>query len=244
MPRVAVVTGATRGIGAATASALGHNGFTVVVTGRSQQSVDAAAHRLGNEGVQARGVVLEVTSPDNAASAAQQIGDEFGHVDVLVNNAGVLPEATSEGAELADPTAVAATFATNVLGPFNVVEAFLPLLRRSEAGRIVNVSSRVGSLTEQADPSSAYYSMIVPAYQASKAALNSFTISLSKALADTPIIITSVCPGFVQTDLTPINRDQAPTTADHAAQVVLTAATLPAGAASGTFVDADGPIHW
>ncbi|MET3803188.1 NAD(P)-dependent dehydrogenase (short-subunit alcohol dehydrogenase family) [Nakamurella sp. UYEF19] len=244
MSRVAVITGATRGIGAATAAALGHHGFTVVVTGRSQLDVDAAAHQLNNEGIQVRGVVLDVTSPENAATAAQQIGDEFRHVDVLVNNAGALPEGTSPGAEVAYPAVAASTFATNVLGPFNVVEAFLPLLRKSEAGRIVNISTRMGSLAEQADPSSAYYSMIVPAYQASKAALNSFTISLSKALADTPILVTSVCPGFVQTDLTPVNRDHAPTTPEEAAQVVLTAATLPAGAPSGTFVDADGPIRW
>lgn len=244
MSRVAVVTGATRGIGAATAAALGHHGFTVVVTGRSQQDVDSAAHQLNSEGIQVRGVVLDVTSPENAATAAQQIGDEFGHVDVLVNNAGALPEGTSPGAEVADPAVAASTFATNVLGPFNVVEPFLPLLRKSEAGRIVNISTRMGSLAEQADPTSAYYSMIVPAYQASKAALNSLTISLSKALADTQILVTSVCPGFVQTDLTPVNRDHAPTTPEEAAQVVLTAATLPAGAPSGTFVDADGPIRW
>jgi NAD(P)-dependent dehydrogenase (short-subunit alcohol dehydrogenase family) len=184
--RVAVVTGATRGIGAASAAALGHNGFTVVVTGRSQPDVDAAAHRLTNEGIQARGVVLDVTSPENAVAAAQQIGDEFGHIDVLVNNAGALPEATSQRAEVADPAVVASTFATNILGPFNVVEAFLPLLRKSEAARIVNVSTRMGSLAEQADPSSAYYSMVVPAYQASKAALNSFTISLSKGAGRLP----------------------------------------------------------
>ncbi len=244
MSRVAVVTGATRGIGAASAAALGHNGFTVVITGRSQPDVDAAAHRLTKEGIRARGVVLDVTSPENAVAAAQQIGEEFGHIDVLVNNAGALPEATSQGAEVADPAVVASTFATNILGPFNVVEAFLPLLRKSEAARIVNVSTRMGSLAEQGDPSSAYYSMVVPAYQASKAALNSFTISLSKALADTPIVVTSVCPGFVQTDLTPVNRDQAPTTPEQAAQVVVTAATLPTGATSGTFIDADGPIRW
>lgn len=244
MSRVAVVTGATRGIGAASAAALGHNGFTVVITGRSQPDVDAAAHRLTKEGIQARGVVLDVTSPENAVAAAQQIGEEFGHIDVLVNNAGALPEATSQGAEVADPAVVASTFATNILGPFNVVEAFLPLLRKSEAARIVNVSTRMGSLAEQGDPSSAYYSMVVPAYQASKAALNSFTISLSKALADTPIVVTSVCPGFVRTDLTPVNRDQAPTTPEQAAQVVVTAATLPTGATSGTFIDADGPIRW
>lgn len=244
MSKVAVVTGATRGIGAASAAALGHNGFTVIVTGRSQQDVDAAAQKLNSEGIQARGVVLDVTSPENAAAAAQQIGGEFGRIDVLVNNAGTLPEATSQGSEVADPAVVASTFATNVLGPFNVVEAFLPLLRKSDAGRIVNVSSRMGSLAEQADPASAYYSMVVPAYQASKAALNSLTVSLSKALVDTPIVVTSVCPGFVQTDLTPVNRAQAPTTPEQAAQLVVTAAMLAAGAESGTFIDADGPIRW
>lgn len=135
---------------------------------------------------------------------------------------------------MAAPGAVADTFATNVVGPFNVVKAFLPLLRASSTGRIVNVSTRMGSLAEQADPSSPYYAMVVPAYQASKAALNSLPISLSKALADTSVVVTSVCPGFVQTDITPANREQAQTTPDEAARVVVAAATLPAGVASGT----------
>jgi NAD(P)-dependent dehydrogenase (short-subunit alcohol dehydrogenase family) len=86
--------------------------------------------------------------------------------------------------------------------------------------------------------------MIVPAYQSSKAALNSVTISLAKSLADTGIKATSVCPGFVQTDLTPVNKEQAPLTPDQAAQVVVTAATLPDDAESGTFIDANGPVTW
>lgn len=239
MSKIALVTGATRGIGAATAAELGSLGYCVMVTGRAQQAVDLAVERLRGAGVDARGVVLDVTSPESVAAAAQQVADEFGHLDVLVNNAGVLPEAIDQGDE-----AVATTFATNAVGPVTVTQAFLPLLRQSAAGRIVNVSSRMGSLNEQADPASAYYPMILPAYQASKAALNSYTISLSKALADTPIVVTAVCPGFVQTDLTPINRDQAPTTSAQAARTVVAAATVPAGAPSGTFVDTDGPIRW
>jgi NAD(P)-dependent dehydrogenase (short-subunit alcohol dehydrogenase family) len=111
-------------------------------------------------------------------------------------------------------------------------------------GRIVNVSSTMGSLSDQADPNSPYYEAMVPAYRSSKAALNSITISLARTLADTDIKVTAICPGFVQTDLTPINRDQAPLTADQAARVVVTAATLPADAVSGSFIDQNGPVAW
>ena len=111
-------------------------------------------------------------------------------------------------------------------------------------GRIVNVSTTMGSLNDQADPDSPYYQMIVPAYQASKAALNSVTISLAKKLADTDVKVTSVCPGFVQTDLTPVNREQAPLTADQAATIIATAATLPADAPTGRFIDQNGPVAW
>ncbi|MFW6597803.1 SDR family NAD(P)-dependent oxidoreductase [Propionibacteriaceae bacterium Y2011] len=94
------------------------------------------------------------------------------------------------------------------------------------------------------DPASAFYGMVVPAYQSSKAALNNITIALAKALVDTPIKVTSVCPGFVQTDLTPINRDQAPLTAAQAATVVATAAVLPDDAPSGTFIDRNRAVAW
>ncbi|MDI9927561.1 MULTISPECIES: SDR family NAD(P)-dependent oxidoreductase [unclassified Rhodococcus (in: high G+C Gram-positive bacteria)] len=244
MLKIAVVTGSTRGIGAASAAALGRAGFTVVVTGRSRTDVDTSVEQLKGSGIDASGVVLDVTSPQSVAAAAIELAAQFGHIDVLVNNAGVLPEATSQGASIVDPTVAAGTFATNVIGPLNVIEEFLPLIRKSTAGRIVNVTTRMGSLAEQADPTSPYYSMVVPAYQASKAALNSVTISLSKSLADNGIVVTSVCPGFVQTDLTPVNRDQATTTPEEAARVIVAAATLPSPSESGTFIDADGPIRW
>ncbi|RMB72075.1 SDR family NAD(P)-dependent oxidoreductase [Rhodococcus sp. SBT000017] len=244
MSKVAVITGSTRGIGAASAEALGREGFTVVVTGRSQSKVDTSVKKLRDNGIDAFGTTLDVTSQHSISAAANFIAHSVGHVDVLVNNAGILPEATAQGASIVDPMVASDTFATNVVGPLNVIEAFLPWLRESQAGRIVNVTTRMGSLAEQADPTSPYYSMVVPAYQASKAALNSVTISLSKSLANTGIVVTSVCPGFVQTDLTPVNRDQATTTAEQAALVVLAAATLPARSASGTFIDVDGPIRW
>src|SRR3954453_23933677 len=136
------------------------------------------------------------------------------------------------------------TFETNVFGAVSTTEQLLPLLRRSEAGRIVNVSTTMGSLADQSDPNSPYYAVIVPAYQASKASLNSVTIGLSKLLANTPIKINAVCPGFVQTDLTPINRDQAPLTPTDAADVVVRYALLDAAGPSGGFFDEGAAVPW
>ncbi len=242
---VALVTGSSRGLGFATAQALGRLGHRVIVTARDQASADKAAADLRSKGYDAEGLTLDVTSPDSVEAAANRVLELDGGLDILVNNAGILPEATDgEQHEFASLRLFKDTYATNVFGPVAVTEAFLPLLRRSPAGRIVNVSTTMGSLNDQASPESPYYSTVVPAYQSSKAALNSVTIALAKKLAGTPIKVTSVCPGFVQTDLTPINREQAPLTAEQASEVVVRAATLPADAASGTFFDQDGAVAW
>ncbi len=242
---IALITGSNRGLGFATARALAQTGSCVVLTGRDRADAERAAADLRDEGHDVQALALDVTSQASIAAAVEQVRHHQGRLDILVNNAGVLPEAT-DGAEheFADPELFQRTFATNVFGAVAVTEAFLPLLRRSPMGRIVNVSTTMGSLSDQADPDSPYYQMVVPAYQSSKAALNSVTISLAKKLGGTDIKVTSVCPGFVQTDLTPVNREQAPLTADQAARVVLTAATLPADAASGSFIDQNGPVAW
>lgn len=188
---------------------------------------------------------MDVTDPTSVRAAATEVAERFGHLDVLVNNAGILPEATNaDPKEVLDLAMFEQTYATNVQGPVAVVEAFLPLVRRSPAGRIVNVSSTVGSLAHQTDPNSPWHSMVVPAYQSSKAALNAITIVLSKALADTSIKVTSVCPGWVQTDLAPGNKEQAPVTPEEAAEVIAQAATLSTADATGTFIDANGPVKW
>ncbi len=245
MPRISVVTGGNRGLGFAVASALARAGDTTIIGGRDASAAQVAAEKIQSEGFAAEAVVLDVDSPDSVAAAAEQVRHRHGRVDVLINNAGILPEATDDQQhEFASIDLFRRTFQTNLFGPVAVIEAFLPLLRRSDAARIVNVSSTVGSLTDQSDPRSPYYELIVPAYQSSKAALNSVTIALSKKLAGSGIKVTSVCPGFVQTDLTPINREQAPLTADEAAETVVHAATLPDAAPSGTFLGRSGPVAW
>jgi NAD(P)-dependent dehydrogenase (short-subunit alcohol dehydrogenase family) len=243
--RVALVTGASRGIGRASARRLARDCGHVILTARNLRQVEEAADRINREGGSASAMQLDVTDDASVRAAADYVRSRFGHLDVLVNNAGVLPEATHvDPSEVVDVGMFRGTFETNVFGAVAVLEAFLPLLRASAAGRIVNVTSTMGSLSDQTDPGSPYYGMVVPAYQASKAALNNVTIALGKSLAGTPLKITSVCPGFVQTDLTPVNREQAPLTAEEAAEVVHHAATLPADAPSGTFVDAQGTVSW
>lgn len=185
-----------------------------------------------------------MTDPTSIRAAVRQVERDFAGPDILVNNAGILPEATADPGEVVDLYLFRATYDVNLFGAVAVLEAFVPLLRRSPAGRIVNVTSTMASLADQSDPESGYYGTVVPAYQSSKAALNNVTIALAKKLAQTTIKITSVCPGFVQTDLTPINREQAPSTADEAAAVIATAATLPQDAPSGTFIDAGGVVPW
>lgn len=243
---VALVTGANRGLGQAVARSLGEAGVTVLIGGRDAGRAAEAAATLRASGIAAHPVTLDVTDPAQVTAAAAHVEREHGRLDILVNNAGILPEATTPGLEHPlDLTMFRTTFETNLFGAAAVTQAMLPLLLRSAAGRIVNVSTAMGSLTEQLDPSSPYHGLVLPAYQGSKAALNALTVALAKSLADTPILVNSVCPGWVQTDLGgPANRAAAPTTAQEAAPVVARMALLGPDGTSGTFVDAAGPLPW
>ncbi|GAA3548908.1 SDR family oxidoreductase [Nocardioides daeguensis] len=245
-PRVALVTGGNRGLGLATARSLGRKGVSVVIGARDAERSHQAVLGLRSAGVWASAVPLDVDDEESIRAAGERIRREHGRLDIMVNNAGILPEATATHAtDPLDPELFARTFRTNVLGAVGVTQAVLPLLTRSERGRIVNVSSRMGSLSDQLDPASPYHSLVVPAYQASKAALNGLTVALAKKLADTPIKVNSVCPGWVQTDLGgPENRAAAPTPADEAADVVVRAALLDDDGPSGSFFDAAGPVPW
>ncbi|MCK9926617.1 SDR family NAD(P)-dependent oxidoreductase [Frankia sp. Mgl5] len=244
MSSIALITGGNRGLGFAAARSLARKGVTVIVGARRESAAREAVCALRDEGFAADWVKLEVADAATAKTAATVVRERYGRLDVLVNNAGISPEVVTVGIhEFGGPDIFRRTYETNVFGPVTVIEAFLPLLLRSDAGRIVNVSSTMGSLTDQNNPISPYYSSLLPAYRSSKAALNSITVELAKSLKNTPIKVTTVCPGFAQTDLTPINR-QAPLTADQGAQVVVTAAMLPADAESGMFIDANGPVAW
>jgi len=243
---IALITGANRGLGFATARLLADAGVSVIIGSRDRSRGEAAADDLRREGFDAACVQLDVTSDDSVAAAADQIASRHGGLDILINNAGILPEATTpneSGALRVD--IFRTTFDTNVFGAVRVIDALLPLLRRSTAGRIVNVSSTMGSLADQSDPSSPYYGLIVPAYQMSKSALNGLTIALAKSLAGTSVAVNSVCPGWVQTDLGgPDNRAAAPLTADEAAAVIARVALCTDGAATGRFVDRAGSVAW
>jgi NAD(P)-dependent dehydrogenase (short-subunit alcohol dehydrogenase family) len=244
MSTVALITGANRGLGFETARQLGRRGMSVIIGARDKTKGQAAAEVLREEGIDASSVELDVSSPESVKRAQAEVGAEHGRLDVLVNNAGILPEAAAKFSGPVDSNLFRQTFETNVFGAVTVIEEFLPLLAASEAGRIVNISSTMGSLSDQLDPSSPYYELPVPAYRASKTALNSVTVAMSKLLAETSIKINSVCPGSVQTDLAPGNREQAPLTPEEGARAVIAMATVGDDGPSGQFVDAEGTVAW
>jgi NAD(P)-dependent dehydrogenase (short-subunit alcohol dehydrogenase family) len=242
---IALITGGNRGLGFETARRLARSGATTLIGARDGAQGQLAARVLCDEGLDARSITIDVTSVASVSAAVEEVADRHGGLDVLVNNAGVLPEATCPTADPIDLEMFTRTFATNVFGAVTAIQGFLPLLRASATGRIVNVSSRMGSLADQSDPTSPYYATVVPAYQASKAALNGITVALAKALTGTTVKVNSVCPGWVQTDLGgPANRALAPLTADEASAVVAAWALLPADGPTGAFIDAHGTVAW
>jgi NAD(P)-dependent dehydrogenase (short-subunit alcohol dehydrogenase family) len=244
---IAFITGANKGLGFATAGQLGRAGVKVLVGARDAEKGETAADLLRKGDIDAEAIQIDVVDMSSVRRAAALVQEQHGHLDILINNAGILPEAT--GADRAtgpmDVSMFKDTFDTNVFGAVAVTEAFLPLLRSAPAARIVNVSSTMGSLGDQADPQSGYYRMALPAYQTSKAALNSMTIALSKALADTAVKVNAVCPGWVQTDLGGAdNKAAAPMTADEGAIIITKMALIDDDGPTGGFFDQSGPVRW
>ena len=186
--KVALVTGANKGIGHAIASELAGRGFTVLVGARDASRGEAAARRIAGD---ARPILLDVTRADSIAAAAERIRRELGRLDVLVNNAGIARSARPSAASLED---VRAVFETNVFGVIAVTQAMLPLLREAPAGRIVNVSTRLGSLSAITDPTFPMPGVGGVAYGPSKTALNAVTIAFAQELAGTPIKVNLACP--------------------------------------------------
>lgn len=247
--KIALITGANKGIGFEIARGIGETGATVLVGARSVERGIEAVQRLAETGVQARPVQLDVTDPASVATAAKQIEKEYGRLDILVNNAGV---ARADGDTRAlDPAAwapsgqtlesIRAVFEVNVFGVISVTNAMLPLLRRADAARIVNVSSEVGSLALTLDRSSPYWSMISLGYPASKTALNMVTAQYAKELWDSSITVNAVCPGYTATDL---NGHSGFKTPAEGARVAVRLATADADSPTGGFFNDAGPLPW
>jgi NAD(P)-dependent dehydrogenase (short-subunit alcohol dehydrogenase family) len=201
--KVALITGANRGIGLETARQLGKKEVTVVVGARTLAAAQQTAATLEAEGIDAFPVQLDVTKAADREAAAKAIADKYGKLDILINNAGVGPE---EG--LLRPKTIQTTedelqkiFGTNVFSVVALTREMLPLLKKSPAGRIVNLSSILGSLTLQADPKGPLAASKLFAYDASKSALNAFTIHLAAELKNTKIKVNSAHPGWVKTEM-------------------------------------------
>lgn len=243
---IAVITGANKGIGIEIARGLGRKGLTVLVGARSEERGEAAAAELRTEGLDARFLHLDVTDEAMVAAAAKRVEDEFGKLDALVNNAGIaLADGGWNTSELTVATA-RKVFETNVLGVISVTNAFLPLIRRAEAGRIVNVSSEIGSLAFMTGDYP-FSGMQAGAYGASKSALNMLTVSWSKELEPTGIKINAMTPGYTRTDL---NDNQGTRRPEDAAVAAVDLALIgPEGPSGGFFQEgldylADTTVPW
>ncbi|MFC4819830.1 SDR family oxidoreductase [Dokdonella ginsengisoli] len=199
--KIALVTGATRGIGLETVRQLAQSGVHVLLAGRDAAKAAAAAAKLQQENLPVEAIALNVDDAGSIAAAAAAVERSHGRLDILVNNAGILLDDLARAPSAQSLDVWRKTFDTNLFAVVAVTQAFLPLLKKSEAARIVNVSSILGSLTLHSDPTSGIYGFKVPAYNASKSALNAWTVHLAYELRDTPIKVNAIHPGYVKTDM-------------------------------------------
>ncbi|MET0496467.1 MAG: SDR family oxidoreductase [Actinoplanes sp.] len=239
--QAALVTGANKGIGFETARQLAQQGFTVWLGCRDQGRGETAANELAADG-DVRFVHLDVTDTASIQAAREQIAEQSGALDVLINNAGVALGDQEGPPSTVGSETIAKTLDVNFYGTLHVTQAFLPLVRKAEAGRIVNLSSSMGSLTMLTAPEQPLSPFGMSyAYSTSKTLVSTLTAWFAVELKDTPVKVNSVCPGFNATDINGNKGTQHPS---EGAKVVVRAATLPAGGPSGTFFDVAGPVGW
>jgi NAD(P)-dependent dehydrogenase (short-subunit alcohol dehydrogenase family) len=248
--KVAFITGANRGIGLETARGLGKQGITVLIGSRDKTKGQAAAAQLRKDGVaNVEAVQFDVANPKDHKKIASLIGERFGKLDILVNNAGI----AIDGGDFGNPKGfnttstvpmekLRQTFDTNFFSAVALTRTLLPLLKKSSAGRIVNLSSILGSLTLGADPKSPIYGVKPFAYEASKAALNAFTICLAAELRNsTKIKVNSAHPGWVRTDM---GGPRATLDVTEGAKTSIELATLPADGPTGGYFHLGKPLPW
>lgn len=235
--KIAVVTGANRGLGLETCRQLAQRGLTVILTSRDEGKGQSAADQLRKEGLEVRPFALEVTSARSIEKLRKFIADDYGRLDVLVNNAGVFLDPRGDGDPAAssvlraDIDTLRASMETNLYGPLRLCQALIPLMQGS--GRVVNLSSGMGQLSEMNGG--------CPGYRFSKTALNALTRTLADELQDTRIKVNSVCPGWVRTDMGGPNATRP---LEEGAATIVWLATLPDDGPSGGFFRDKQRIPW
>ena len=226
--RLALVTGANRGIGLEIARQLAEVGNRVILGARNFAQGEAAAGVLSSAGARVFPAQLDVTDGAAIEKLVDKVSSDFGRLDILVNNAGILLDKTDRPSETASQI-VRTSMETNLLGPWRLCQAFLPLMKRNKYGRIVNVSSGAGAISEMGE------SLYAPAYSVSKTALNALTVMLATELRGSNILVNAVCPGWVRTDM---GGPNAPRSVQEGADTAVWLATLPdTGPTGGLFRD-------
>jgi len=239
--RIALITGANKGIGFETARQLGQQQVTILLGARDPAKGEAAAGKLRGEGLDVRALPLDVTNTDSIRRAVEKVAQEFGRLDILINNAGVMVDDQTKKVSQQSLDAWRTTFDTNVFGLIATTQGFLPLLRKSAAGRIVNLSSILGSNTLHSDPQSPIYDFKVPAYNVSKSAVNAYTVQLAYELRDTPIKVNAAHPGWVKTEM---GGEGATMELPDGAKTSVALATLAADGPTGSYTHMGEALPW
>lgn len=231
--KIALVTGANKGIGFEIIQQLASAGFQVFLTARDRQRGEEACRNLQRDGFSVEFLQLDVTDEDSIAQLAKELASRIDHLDVLVNNAGIILDAANDSVLQVDPKVIVQTLETNTFGPLRLTQKLVPLLEKSSSGKVINISSGGGQLTDMGD--------WAPAYSLSKTALNAFTGMMAAALRDKNISVNSVCPGWVRTDM---GGSSAPRSVQQGADTVTWLATEAPSDLTGKFLRDRKVIPW
>jgi NAD(P)-dependent dehydrogenase (short-subunit alcohol dehydrogenase family) len=242
MTKIALITGANKGIGFETARQLARSGGVhVLLAARDRAKGVEAALKLQGEGLDVEALTLDVTAAASIAAAVKEVEKKFGRLDILINNAGIAADDASKKVSEQPLDTWRKTFDTNLFALIAVTQAFLPLLEKADAGRIVNLSSILASLTLHTDPNSPIYDFKLPAYNVSKTAVNGWTVQLAYQLRNTPIKVNAAHPGWVKTEM---GGASAPMEIVDGAKTSVALALIGANGPNGAYVHMGEPLPW
>jgi len=241
--KVAFITGGNRGIGLETARQLAQTGVEVVIGSRDLRKGEAEAAKLRGDGLKVNAIEFDISKQADYKKAYNYFDKKYGKLDILINNAGVSKEGFSNPMtpSTVPPAVLRETFETNFFGLVELTQTLLPLIKKAPEGRIVNLSSILGSLTLHATPGSPIYDFKVLAYNSSKTALNQFTVHLAHELRGTKIKVNSAHPGWVKTEM---GTDAAPMEIPDGAKTSVQLATLPANGPTGGYFHMGESLPW